>query len=172
MVTALELAQSWSSQMQAAASTVANRSSFSGFGSGIVFTSSIAPVITINAQPSNQTASGGSASFAVSASVTQSATLSYQWQKQEGGVGVFSNVSGATSANLNLSSLTNAADNGDVYKVVVSATGGATSVTSNAATLTVNPCAADGWCSDESMYYVGGVSCAGVSSSGDGYSIS
>lgn len=95
------------------------------------------PVITINTQPSNKTASSGSASFSVSASVTESATLSYQWQKQEGGAGDFSNVSGATSATLSLSSLTNAADNGDVYRVVVSATGGASNVTSSSATLTV-----------------------------------
>jgi hypothetical protein len=45
-------------------------------------------------------------------------------------------VSGATSATLSLTGLTNAADNSDRYRVVVSAAGAA-SVTSNAATLTV-----------------------------------
>ncbi|MFM8759053.1 MAG: fibronectin type III domain-containing protein, partial [Methylophilaceae bacterium] len=47
------------------------------------------PVISISAQPSSTTASGGAASFSVSASVTESATLSYQWQKQESGAGSF-----------------------------------------------------------------------------------
>ena len=95
------------------------------------------PVITITSQPSNQTASSGSATFSVTATVTESATLSYQWQKQEGGSGSFTNVSGATSSSLALTSLTNADDNGDIYRVVVSATGGAESVTSSSATLTV-----------------------------------
>jgi hypothetical protein len=114
------------------------------------------PVITINMQPSNQTAANGIASFSVSASVTNSASPSYQWQKQESGSGSFSVVSGATGSTLTLSSLTNAADNGDVYRVVVSATGGATSVTSSNATLTVNPCAANGWCAGEMTYYLSG----------------
>jgi hypothetical protein len=93
--------------------------------------------ITITSQPSNQTASNGAATFSVTAIATKSATLSYQWQKQESGAGAFSNVSGATSSSLVLSGLTNADDNGDVYRVVVSATGGATSVSSSSATLTV-----------------------------------
>jgi hypothetical protein len=114
------------------------------------------PLITINTQPSNQTAVDGTASFSVSASVTNAATLSYQWQKQESGSGSFTNVSGATSSTLVLSSLTNTADNGDVYRVVVSATGGAASVTSSSATLTVDPCAANGWCIGEMIYYLDG----------------
>jgi hypothetical protein len=36
------------------------------------------PLITINTEPANQTAASGSASFAVSASITQNAQLSYQ----------------------------------------------------------------------------------------------
>jgi alpha-tubulin suppressor-like RCC1 family protein len=104
----------------------------------------VKPVITITSQPSNQTAASGSASFSVSASATESASLSYQWQKQESGAGSFSNVSGGTSSTLNLSSLTNAADNGDVYRVVVNATGGAVDVVSNAVTLTVNAATSGG----------------------------
>jgi hypothetical protein len=114
------------------------------------------PVITITSQPGNQTASGGSATFSATATVTQSATLSYQWQKQESNGSSFSNISGATSATLSRSSLTNANDNGDLYRVVVSATGGATSVTSSQATLTVNPCAPNGWCVEEMTYYIQG----------------
>jgi hypothetical protein len=93
--------------------------------------------ITIVNPPSNQTASGGSATFSIGASISQGASLSYQWQKQESGAGSFSNVSGATNSTLELSSLTYSADNGDVYRVVLSGTQGASSVTSSSATLTV-----------------------------------
>jgi len=140
---ALFVAESWSSQMQIAATSVSRRPAFTGFGTNINFVSSVigsgasTPVVTIGTQPSNQTASGGIASFSVSASVTQGATLSYQWQKQESGAGSFTNISGAISSTLDLSNLTNANDNGDVYRVVVSATGGATDVHSRSVLLTV-----------------------------------
>jgi hypothetical protein len=52
------------------------------------------------------------------------------------GVGAFANVSGATSSSLALTAL-GAADSGDQYRAVVSAANAA-SVTSSAATLTVN----------------------------------
>ncbi|MEI6832806.1 MAG: fibronectin type III domain-containing protein, partial [bacterium] len=124
----------------------------------LVFTTTnpTTPVITINTHPANQTAASGSATFTVTASVTENATLSYQWQKQESSGSSFSDISGAISATLSRSSLTNANDNGDLYRVVVSATGGAVSLTSSQATLTVNPCPANGWCADESSYYIGG----------------
>jgi hypothetical protein len=93
------------------------------------------PTITISSQPSAQTASGGAATFSVTASVS-SGTLTYQWQRQALGTGSYANVSGATSATLSLTGLTNAANNADNYRVVVSATG-ATAVTSNSAALTV-----------------------------------
>jgi hypothetical protein len=95
------------------------------------------PVITIGTQPSNQTASSGSSTFSVTASVTQSAILSYQWQKSTNSGSTWTAISGATSASLALSSLTTG-NNSSQYRVVVSATGGASSVTSNAATLTVS----------------------------------
>jgi hypothetical protein len=94
------------------------------------------PVVTISSQPSNQTASSGSATFSVTASATESATLTYQWQKSTDSGSTFLPVSGATSASLVLSSLTTG-DNSSQYRVVVGASGGATSVTSSAATLTV-----------------------------------
>jgi alpha-tubulin suppressor-like RCC1 family protein len=102
-----------------------------------------AATITISEQPSNQTAISGAATFSAAASVSGGA-ISYQWQKQEGGTGLFSNVSGATSSTLALTGLT-AADNGDVYQVVVSSSV-AESVTSNFATLTVgsSPVASSG----------------------------
>ena len=100
-------------------------------------------VITISSQPSSQTDSAGSASFSVSASVTGGQTLSYQWQRKAPRTTVFANlsngsgVSGATTSTLALSSRTRASNDGDQYRVVVSATGGASSVNSSAATLTV-----------------------------------
>ena len=95
------------------------------------------PTITISAQPTNQTASSGSATFSVTASVTLGGSLTYQWQKSDNAGSTWADVSGATSSSIALSSLTNGADNSDQYRVVVSSSG-ATSVTSSAATLTVN----------------------------------
>lgn len=95
-----------------------------------------AGTITISSQPSNQTASSGAATFSVTASVSPAGSLTYQWQRQALGTGSYSPVSGATSASLTLTGLTNGSNNADNYRVVVSATG-APSVTSNAAALTV-----------------------------------
>jgi hypothetical protein len=95
-----------------------------------------AGVITISSQPSNQTASSGAATFSVTASVSPAGSVTYQWQRQALGTGSYSNVSGATSASLALTGLTNGSNNADNYRVVVSATG-APSVTSNSAALTV-----------------------------------
>ena len=97
------------------------------------------PTITINTQPANSSiADGGNTSFSVDASVTQSATLNYQWQKQEGGVGYFNNVFGETSSSIDINNASYSTDSGDVYRVIVGASGSATSKTSNGATLTVS----------------------------------
>jgi hypothetical protein len=95
-----------------------------------------AEAITITSQPANQTAASGAATFSVTATVSPSGTLTYQWQKSDDAGTTFANVSGATSATLSLTSLTNGADNNDQYRVIVSAVGAAP-VTSSAATLTV-----------------------------------
>jgi hypothetical protein len=89
-----------------------------------------APVApTITTQPGNQTVTAGqTATFTVVAAGT--APLSYQWQKN----GV--NVAGATSASYT-SPVTTTSDSGASFDVVVSNTAG--TVTSAAATLTVNP---------------------------------
>lgn len=93
-------------------------------------------VITINTQPSSNTVNEGqTATFSVSASATLNATLSYQWQRNDGSY--WTNVSGATSNTYTTGSLTNADDNNDVYRVYVSADKGATPVISSNATLTV-----------------------------------
>jgi hypothetical protein len=92
--------------------------------------------ITITQQPAAQTASNGAATFSVSATSTPGGTLSYQWQRQDGGFGEFFSIVGATSSTLSLSSLLNTLDDGDRYRVVVSSTN-AVDVTSSSALLTV-----------------------------------
>jgi hypothetical protein len=95
-----------------------------------------ANTITIGTQPTAQTASGGAATFSVSATSSPGGTISYQWQKQDGGYGSYVDVDGATSASLSLTGLLNTVDDADLYRVVVSATNAA-SVTSTSALLTV-----------------------------------
>jgi hypothetical protein len=92
--------------------------------------------IAIATQPTAQTASDGAATFSVSATSTPGGTLSYQWERQDGGFGDFVIVSGATSATLSLAGLLHAVDDADKYRVVVSATN-AVSVVSTAVLLTV-----------------------------------
>jgi hypothetical protein len=74
------------------------------------------------------------ASFSVSAFFSGN-TITYQWQVSTDAGSTWANVSGATTPTLSLSGLT-AADNGKRYRCVLSATG-ASSVTTNSATLTV-----------------------------------
>ena len=82
----------------------------------------------VTTEPANQTVTAGQkATFSVLAAGT--APLSYQWQKNG------ANISGATSSSYTTPATTSA-DNGSTFKVVVSNSVG--SVTSNAATLTVN----------------------------------
>src|SRR5204863_514267 len=86
----------------------------------------VAPTIT--RQPASQTVSvGQTATFTVAA--TGTAPLSYQWQKNGTAIGAATAASYTTPA-------TTAADNGDLFTVVVSNAAG--SVTSNAAALTVS----------------------------------
>jgi hypothetical protein len=89
-----------------------------------------APVApTITTQPGNQTVTAGqTASFTVVASGT--APLGYQWQKNG------ANIAGATAASYTTPATTTS-DSGSAFTVVVTNTAG--TVTSSAATLTVNP---------------------------------
>jgi hypothetical protein len=91
--------------------------------------------ITITAQPTNQTSSGGAATFTVSATASPGYTISYQWQYYSVYNTGSSNISGATSATLSLTGLASGLDNGNQYSCVLSTTG--YSVVSNSATLTV-----------------------------------
>lgn len=92
------------------------------------------PVVSITTQPSNQSVIvGENATFTSAGTATRGATVSYQWQEEI--ATVWTNISGATSATFTVSDA-QLADDGRSFRVVVSAVG-ATSVTSNAATLTV-----------------------------------
>jgi len=92
-----------------------------------VTTSPMAPSITT--QPANQIIfAGQTAKFLVIASGTS--PLSYQWHKNG------ADISGATSASYTTAAETTS-DNGAVFSVVVTNSGG--NVSSNSATLTVNP---------------------------------
>jgi Immunoglobulin domain len=87
----------------------------------------VAPSITT--QPASLTVTAGqTATFSVAA--TGTAPLAYQWQKNGAAI------SGATATSYT-TPVTATADNGETFRVVVSNTAG--SITSNSATLTVNP---------------------------------
>ncbi len=88
------------------------------------------PVITT--QPSNQT---GCATGSVVYSVVATNALSYQWQVSTNGGATYTNIAGATSASVTISNLT-VAMTGNLYRVNV--IGLCRTVTSNAASLTVN----------------------------------
>jgi hypothetical protein len=91
--------------------------------------------ITITAQPQNQSVEEGqTATFSVTATVSPTNTLTYQWQISTNGDS-WSPISGATSASYTTPT-TVLADLGKRYRVIVSSTG-ATSVTSTFAVLTV-----------------------------------
>jgi len=97
----------------------------------------VAPEITISAQPSNiSVIEPATATFSVTATRTGTGSLTYQWQKQEGGAGAWANITGATSASYTTDATTVTDDNGDAYRVIVSLVG-AESVTSAEVTLTV-----------------------------------
>jgi hypothetical protein len=95
----------------------------------------VPPVITITSQPTDQTASGGAATFSMSASVT-AGSLTYQWYRQAKGDGSFTAMSGQTASTLSLTGLSAGTNDGDVYRCVASRACVA-SVTSNDVTLTV-----------------------------------
>jgi hypothetical protein len=91
----------------------------------------VAPAITVDVASVVVTA-GANASFSVTASGT---ALNYQWQNSADGVN-FASIAGATSPSLVLNAVA-VADSGRRLRVLVSNSAG--SVTSSAATLTVNP---------------------------------
>jgi len=95
-------------------------------------------LITISTQPQSVSVGvGTTATFSVVASASPTAALSYQWQKSTTSGGTtFSNIGGATSSSVSIAN-TNTANDGYLYRVNITAAGGA-SATSSAATLTVS----------------------------------
>lgn len=92
-------------------------------------------VITITAQVENQVVTGpATATFTITANVTNGDTLVYQWQKSEAGSSTWANV-GTNSASFTTGA-TSGADNNDRYRCVLSASN-APIKTSKAAKLTV-----------------------------------
>ncbi len=92
----------------------------------------VAPSIT--SQPAAQSIiAGQNASFSVTATGT---SLRYQWRRSTDGGASFTDMAGAANATLALTAVP-LADDGHQYRVMVSNSAG--SVTSNAASLTVNP---------------------------------
>ena len=80
------------------------------------------------------TVATAAATFSVTAA--GQATLQYQWQRQTASGTTWTNIAGATSASLALTGLTTSS-NGNKYRVRINSTGGATTVISNSATLTI-----------------------------------
>ncbi len=128
------------------AEPVQRDASMNGYEYQAVFTNSIGIAITsaatltvdtppaVTTQPANQTVSAGNtATFTAAASGNPAPTV--QWQLSTNGGSSFSNISGATSTTLSLSSVT-ASMNGFEYQAVFTNSVG--SVTTSAATLTVN----------------------------------
>ncbi len=110
---------------------------FSGDFTDDTIAGDITSTITIDTQPANQNTSGGGATFTVAASSTGSgASLTYQWQRLDVTGGEWTDVSGATSANLALTGET-ASETGDKFRVKVNnSIGGVEVITNGAATLT------------------------------------
>jgi hypothetical protein len=91
--------------------------------------------ITLSTDNTDQTTASGAATFVVAASVTNSGTATFQWQKRTTSSGRWSNVSGATSTSLALTGQT-ASEDGNQYRVKVNSDNGAPEVISATATLT------------------------------------
>ena len=94
-----------------------------------------ANTITLSTDNTDKTTSSGAATFLVAASVTNSGTATFQWQKRTSSSGRWSNVSGATSTSLALTGQT-ASEDGNQYRVKVNSDNGAPEVISATATLT------------------------------------
>lgn len=93
------------------------------------------PTLSFSQQPVSTTASDGIATFSSTAIASDGSTVTYQWQLSTDGVN-FADIPGKTSSGISLSSLTFEGNNGHQYRVVASSPT-TDSLTSNAATLTV-----------------------------------
>jgi hypothetical protein len=97
------------------------------------FDVTVAPVISITTHPVTQTISvvGDSATFTVVASVTENAELTYQWEYLVGDSS-WVEISGATSATLEVTDSSPAYSDGNLFRVVVSADGAIDEVSNEA----------------------------------------
>jgi plastocyanin len=94
-------------------------------------------VITISTQPTDQQpVAPAAATFTTAASTLDSASVSYQWQKQEAGTSTWSDIGGATTISYTTGTTSYDADFGDSYRCRLNATG-ATQTFTNAALLNV-----------------------------------
>ena len=91
--------------------------------------------LSISSDVGDQTSSSGGATFAVTAAVTLSGTVTYQWQRRTSSTGRWTNVSGATSASLALTGLT-VAEDGYQSRVKLNSDNGAPELISATGTLT------------------------------------
>ena len=103
--------------------------------------------ITITGQPANSTSSSGAGTFAVTSTVDQSGTQTFQWQRQKPGTNRWTNLAAGTDTGITYADFTtntlaysglasNALD-GYKYRVKINTSKGATEVISDgAATLT------------------------------------
>jgi hypothetical protein len=95
------------------------------------------PVVGLNVSPATRSVCvGGSTSF--SATATSGGPLTYQWAVSTDGGTNYSNISGATSATLNLTGVTQAMS-GNRYRVTATAGPCGAVVSTGVGTLTVNP---------------------------------
>lgn len=95
------------------------------------------PVVTIGTQPlAASVTSPASATFTVAATATRGATPTYQWSYSPDAGATFIDINGATSASLTVVSTESWYVTTNQFRVIVGAPG-ATSVTSNAVTLTI-----------------------------------
>jgi subtilisin-like proprotein convertase family protein len=112
----------------------ATRSNASCTASASTVTVTVITPIVVATQPASQSVCNG-ANVTFTTTLTTGNFVSYQWQLSTGG-GPFNNIAGANNASLVLNNVT-LAMSGNQYRVVMTNT--CTTVTSSAATLTVNP---------------------------------
>lgn len=96
------------------------------------------PLITFTKPLTDQTALAHSAVFSVDASITNtSAPLSYQWQKLEKDINIYTNMIGEDKPFLSLSRLIRSKDNNSMYRIGIRGVDGAESVISEPKKLSI-----------------------------------
>jgi len=96
------------------------------------------PSITLTKPLADQTALAHSALFSIDAAITNtSASLSYQWQKLDKDINIYTNIIGEDKSFLSLSRLIRSRDNNSMYRVGIKGIDGADSVISEPKKLSV-----------------------------------